>query len=76
MLGGCTCSRPGHNTFSDYSGVLDSHPDLMDPDEGWSVLNVALSAWADTARGAELAQTIVDGEVQLHPDVQWWLPDL
>lgn len=58
-----------HNTFSDFSGILDQHPDLIDPQEGFRTVRVYTLAWARMLGGDAAVEPVLNGEIEVHSDV-------
>lgn len=57
LLGG------GHQSFTDYSGVLESFDGLIDPEEGWRITDAYALAFASYHLGDASAAPVLDGEI-------------
>jgi predicted dienelactone hydrolase len=51
----------GHQSFTDYSGVLEDFDGLLDPTEGFRLIEVYTLAWALAAVGDDRGASILDG---------------
>lgn len=55
----------GHQTFTDFSGILEDTEGLMDPSEGFRVINAWALAYARVHCGDARPQPLLDGEVSV-----------
>lgn len=56
-----------HNTFTDFSGILDAQEGLLDPEVGFRVIGAYVLAFDDALDGGALAGRIVDGLEPVDP---------
>ena len=59
-----------HNTFTDYSGVLEEHDELIDPEEGWRILGAYALAFARQVDGDAAVDGFLEGEPAISEAVQ------
>jgi predicted dienelactone hydrolase len=53
----------GHQTFTDYSGILETGDDLMDPEEGWRITDAYALAFLGYHRGDARMAEVLEGEL-------------
>ncbi len=53
----------GHQSFTDFSGILEDFDGLIDPAEGFRIVDVYALAWARAARGDTSVLPILSGDV-------------
>jgi predicted dienelactone hydrolase len=53
----------GHQSFTDYAGILEDFDGLLDPAEGFRLIEVYALAWASAAMGDDRGASILDGSV-------------
>jgi len=51
----------GHQTYTDYSGILESFEGLIEPEEGWRITNAYALAWLRRHLGDDSAEDLLDG---------------
>lgn len=55
----------GHQTFTDFSGILEHMDGLIDPEEGFRIIDAWALAWARVYTGDESPRPLLDGEVSV-----------
>lgn len=55
----------GHQSFTDFSGLLEDFPGLVMPEEGFRIVDVYALAWARAALGDTAVSGILSGEVEV-----------
>lgn len=55
LLGG------GHQSFTDFAGILEDPEGLIPPEEGWRIVDVYALAWLQWLSGDEAMRSVLDG---------------
>jgi len=60
----------GHQTFTDYSGILEDFEGLIDAEEGFRIVKIYATAFADGFLGDEIGAPVLSGELEVSPEVE------
>ena len=55
----------GHQTFSDYSGILETGEDLIEAETGFDIINIYALAWAEHLLGETRYDPVLDGSLEV-----------
>jgi len=60
-----------HNTFTDYSGLIEQHEELIDPEEGWRIVRTYALAFARFVDGDTSLEGFLSGDPAMSSAVEW-----
>jgi predicted dienelactone hydrolase len=55
----------GHQTFTDFSGILEDMDGLIEAEEGFRILDAYVLAWARRAQGDTAVDAVLSGEIAI-----------